>query len=121
MVRSGRLSKVTGFAGKIMNLKPVVSLDSEGKGSIAAKAFSEKANTQKIIDIMKKDHEESAITRYSIVHANDEKRALAMKAKCQEYLGFEPLYIMNISTIVGMSAGVGSVALSYMREKGDLL
>jgi len=44
-----------------------------------------------------------------------------MKAKCQEYLGFEPLYIMNISTIVGMSAGVGSVALSYMREKGDLL
>lgn len=119
MVRSGRLGKVSGIAGKILNLKPVVSLDAEGKGSIAAKAFSEKANTQKILEIMKQDHQKSAITRYSIVHANDENRALALKKQVSDYLGFEPVYMMNISTIVGMSAGVGSVALSYMREKGD--
>lgn len=119
MVRSGRLGKVSGIAGKILNLKPVVSLDAEGKGSIAAKAFSEKANTQKILEIMKQDHQKSAITRYSIVHANDENRALALKKQVSDYLGFEPVYMMNISTIVGMSAGVGTVALSYMREKGD--
>ena len=118
MVKSGRLSKVGGMAGKMMNLKPVVSLDAEGKGSIAAKAFSEKSNTSKIIEIMKSDLEERKITRYSIVHANDEKRSLDLKERCVSLLGFEPEYIMNISTIVGMSAGAGAVAVSYMCEKG---
>ncbi|HSL87393.1 MAG TPA: DegV family protein [Bacteroidales bacterium] len=119
MVRSGRLGKVSGFAGKVMNLKPVVSLDADGKGSIAAKAFSEKSNTDKIIEIMKSDEKEKKITRYAIVHANAEKRAMEMKDRCQSILGFEPQYIMNISTIVGMSAGVGTVAVSYMCEEGD--
>lgn len=116
MVRSGRLKKAVGKIGSVVNLKPVVSLDAEGKGTIAAKAFSEKANTDKILEIMKKEHQEGGITRYCIGHANDEKRALDLLTRCKKLLGYEPEYIMNISTIVGMSAGVGSVAVSYMRE-----
>ena len=119
MVRSGRLNKAAGLAGSIMNLKPVVSLDDEGKGSIAAKAFSIKSNMDKIIQIMDEDHRNKKITRFSILHANDEKRALEMKERAKALVGYEPEYIMNISTIVGMSAGVGTVAVSYMCENGD--
>lgn len=120
MVRSGRLNRAAGLAGSIVNLKPVVSLDEEGKGSIAAKAFSEKSNTDKILQIMKKDHAEKKITRFNILHANAEKRAHELKERTAALLGYEPEYIMNISTIVGMSAGVGTVAVSYMCEEGDL-
>lgn len=119
MVRSGRLNKAAGLAGSIMNLKPVVSLDDEGKGSIAAKAFSEKSNTDKILQIMKNDHDHKKITRFSILHANAEKRANDLKERAVALLGYEPEYTMNISTIVGMSAGVGTVAVSYMCENGD--
>lgn len=118
MVRSGRLSKVGGMAGALLNLKPVVSLDADGKGAIAAKAFSEKSNTSKIIDIMKADLKERKITRYSILHANAKERSSDLQARCVSLLGFEPEYVMNISTIVGMSAGAGTVAVSYMCEKG---
>lgn len=114
MVRSGRLSKAAGFAGKIVNLKPVVSLDEEGKGTIAGKAFSTKANTQAIRDMMREDNKARGITRYAIVHANDEERAEDYRRMCSDLLGREPEYIMNISTIVGMSAGAGSVAVAYM-------
>jgi len=114
MVRSGRLSKAAGFAGKIVNLKPVVSLDEEGKGTIAGKAFSTKANTHAIRDMMRDDNEVRGITRYAIVHANDEDRAEDYRRMCTDLLGKEPEYIMNISTIVGMSAGAGSVAVAYM-------
>lgn len=120
MVRSGRLRKSAGLAGTLVNLKPVVSLDYEGKGSIAAKAFSKKSNTKKIIELLKNEHKEHTITRYSIVHANDEERANVLREACQKLLGFAPLYTMTISPIVGMSAGQGSVAVSYMCEKGDL-
>lgn len=119
MVRSGRLGKISGLAGKIMNLKPVVSLDKNGKGMIEGKAFSEKANTRIIMDILRKTDAEKGITRYAIGHANDPKRAQEFRTSCVKILGKEPEYIMNISPIVGMSAGVGSVAVSYMCEEDN--
>ncbi len=119
MVRSGRVSKVTGFAGSLVNLKPVITNDPDGKGTISAMAFSEKSNTEKILKMMKKDHKDRTITRFSIGHANDPKRASEFSKLCQKLLGFEPEYTMNISTIVGMSAGVGAVAVAYMTEKSD--
>lgn len=119
MVRSGRVSKVTGFAGSLVNLKPVITNDQNGKGTIATMAFSEKSNTEKILNMMKKDHKERKITRFSIGHANDLKRAQEVSKLCQNLLGFEPDYTMNISTIVGMSAGVGAVAVAYMTENGE--
>lgn len=117
MVRSGRIGKLTGIAGKIMNLKPVVSIDEKGKGMIQGKAFSEKANTRQIMKIVRITHAEKGITRYAIVHADALDKALEFKNKCMQILGKEPEYIMNISTIVGMSAGIGTVAVSYIWEE----
>jgi DegV family protein with EDD domain len=117
MVRSGRLGKLGGIAGRILNLKPVVSIDEKGKGKIEGKAFSERANTRIIMDIVRKTHAEKGITRYAIVHAEDLEKALDFKKRCVQILGKEPEYLMNISTIVGMSAGIGSVAVSYIWEE----
>lgn len=118
MVKSGRLSKVGGILGKLINLKPVVSLDEKGAGSIADMAFSIKSNTKKIMNRLKAYNEKDKITRYSIVHANNPLRAEEYRRKCVEILKTEPEYIMNISTIVGISAGVGSIAVAYMSERG---
>ncbi len=118
MVRSGRLSKAGGVLGKLINLKPVVSLDEKGAGSIADMAFSINSNTKKIMNRMKRYNENNKITRYAIVHANNPVRAEEYRRKCVEILKCEPEYIMNISTIVGISAGVGSVAVAYMSERG---
>lgn len=118
MVRSGRLNKLSGIAGKLMNLKPVVSLDEEGKGKIEDKAFSTKSNMNKILKIVKTRLDNDGISRYAIVHANNQASADELKSRMKHLLGFEPEYIMNISTIVGMSAGEGCVAVAFMDERG---
>lgn len=118
MVRSGRIGKLTGIIGKIINLKPVVSIDENGKGKIEDKAFSTNSNTKKIMKSLKSYNDSNKITRYAIVHANDKDRAEEFRKKCVQILGIEPEYIMNISSIVGLSAGVGSVAVSYISEEG---
>ena len=117
MVRSGRLSKVSGMAAMSINLKPVVSIDAEGKGSIAEKAFSEKGNEKKLFRLLGKINTQEKVTRYAIVHANNPEKAEVYRKRSVALLGKEPEYIMNISTIVGMSAGVGTVAISYMCEE----
>ncbi|TNV69213.1 DAK2 domain-containing protein [Trichococcus shcherbakoviae] len=117
MVRSGRLSKVSGMAAMSINLKPVVSIDAKGKGSIAEKAFSEKGNEKKLFRLLEKVNEQQKVSRYAIVHANNPEKAEAYRKRSVALFGKEPEYIMNISTIVGMSAGVGTVAISYMCEE----
>lgn len=118
MVRSGRLSKAGGVVGKLINLKPVVSLDEKGAGTISDMAFSVNSNTKKIMNRMKAFNEKQGITRYAIVHANNPQRAEEYRKQCVEILKMEPEYMMEISTIVGISAGVGSVAVAYMSERG---
>ncbi|CZQ82940.1 DAK2 domain-containing protein [Trichococcus ilyis] len=117
MVRSGRLGKVSGLAAMTINLKPVVSIDAAGKGSIAEKAFSEKGNGKKLFRLLEKVNAQEKVSRYAIVHANNPGKAETYRARCTALLGKEPEYIMNISTIVGMSAGVGTVAVAYMCEE----
>jgi uncharacterized protein len=116
MVRSGRLSKVGGIAGKIMNLKPVISIDATGTGEIFAKALSQKSSFKKIMAHIKHVHETYGIEVYNIVHAKAINDLEKYEQKLFEITGQKPLYISEISTVVAMNAGVGSIAVSYIRK-----
>lgn len=115
MVKAGRVNKVTGLIGKIMNLKPVISIDDEGNGIIFDKALSLKSSNKKIRKHIEKIHKNEGIESYAIVHANADKRAAEYAKTYEEILGIKPLYIMNISTIVAMNAGLGTVAIAYIK------
>ncbi|SHE32873.1 DAK2 domain-containing protein [Alkalibacter saccharofermentans] len=116
MVRSGRVNKVTGIAAKIMNLKPVISLDENGMGTILDKAFSTGANTKKIVKRIKEIKKKETDIRYAIVHAGAEERAAEYESTFKEVIGKDPEYIMSISPIVAMSAGIGCVAIAVMAD-----
>lgn len=114
MVKQGRISKVTGLAAKLMNLKPVVGIDQSGKGEITKKAFSLNGNIRQIIKLITR----SEISQYVIVHADAEDRAMKLANKIKKVTGLEPLYITSISPVVAMNAGLGAVAvaLTYKEE-----
>ncbi|MCF7932431.1 MAG: DegV family EDD domain-containing protein [Acholeplasmataceae bacterium] len=116
MVRSGRVKKVTGLIGKILNLKPVISIDDEGNGIIFDKSFSLKKSDTLIQKHIEKVMDDSGIDTYAIVHANAPERAAAYAKTYEAITGLKPAYIMDISTIVAMSAGVGTVAVAYIRK-----
>ncbi len=117
MVRAGRVSKVTGLIGKIMNLKPVISIDAEGNGIIFDKSLSLKSSNKKIQSHIENVMKQDGIESYAIVHANADDRALEYAKRYEKIIGKKPEYIMNISTIVAMNAGIGTVAIAYI--KGD--
>jgi DegV family protein with EDD domain len=114
MVKGGRVSAMKGFIGKMLNLKPIISIDENGKGVAFGKAFSAKSNTEKILRIVKKANSENKIISYSIVHANALKKANEYSLKLTEALGQPPEYITEISPVVGLNAGIGSIAVSYI-------
>lgn len=117
MVKNGRVSKVTGLIAKLLNLKPVVSIDKDGNGIILEKALSIKKNTKIIVEEFKRAYETKGIERYCIVHSNDEKRALALEASLHAICGKDAIYVDQISSIVAMNAGLGAIAVAYITEE----
>lgn len=117
MVRNGRVSKVTGLIGKLTNLKPVISIDERGNGIISDKGLSIKASDKKIFSHVKDVTERKGIDSYAIVHANASSRVDAYTKKYTDLIGKPPTYVMEISTIVAMNAGIGTIAIAYI--EGD--
>lgn len=112
MIKSGRLSVKQGKLANFFNLKPIVTLDDQGKGTIGSIAFSEKGCLKKLIKHIK----QVDIQAYAIVHANDLTRAQAYAKKFEEIIGKEALYIEEISSITAMNAGQGAIAISYIAK-----
>ncbi len=114
MVRGGRVSPMKGLLAKVLNLKPIVSLDEEGRGIAFAKAFTRRSNTKKIVSIVKEIVDKKPVGSYCIVHAGARGKALSYKEIFTGIIGKEPEYLVEISPIVALSAGLGAVAISLM-------
>lgn len=118
MIESGRIPQFAGKIAKKINLKPIVSLNEAGEGKLSDFAFSLKGNERKIIQQLEKHHKKNKVRRYVVIHADEEERALQLKNKLSEALDFQPSYMMDISTVVAMSAGQGSIAVAFEEESG---
>lgn len=117
LVRGGRISPLKGTIAKVLNLKPIVSVDETGSGIAYGKSFSRKANMNKIIKIIAEAHKKQGVHSYAIVHAVNEKRAEEYASKLTKVIGKKPEYIMSLSPVIGVHNGPGTVAIGFMKEK----
>ena len=116
MVRGGRVSPMAGVAAKILNLKPIVSMGENGESKIFDKAFSQRGILKKILRHLKADARINRVREYSILHAHNVKDALAYAAEAEKIFGRKPAFTMDISPAIGLNAGVGTVAVSFLLE-----
>jgi DegV family protein with EDD domain len=116
MVRSGRVSKAKGFVGRALNLKPIVSLNDQGKSEMFTKSFSEKGAMQKIHKILTERLGQKKVWGYTITHVNNEKTALWYAEKMKAITGKDAEFIQAASPVLGNNTGPGTVAVSYLFE-----
>jgi len=114
MVKGGRVSPLKGFLATLLNLKPIVSLDEQGRGIAFDKAFSRKGLMKKTAALMKETVERNGIVRYAVVHAAAPEKAAEFAALAEAVTGKKPDYITAISPIVGMHSGKGAVAVGIL-------
>jgi len=115
-VRGGRISALKGMAAKLLNLKPIISVDEDGKGIAIGKSYSRKQNMKKIIKMVAALANQGNIWNYSIIHAKAPERANLYAEKLTDIFGKQPAFIAPISPVVGVHNGIGSVAICLMLE-----
>jgi len=113
-VRSGRVSPVKGLIGRLLKVKPIITLDETGKAAEGGKSFSRKANMAKILARVRKKAAEGELEGYAVVHARNPERAAFYGKRLTELLGREPAYIMDVAPVIGVHAGVGTVGVALL-------
>jgi DegV family protein with EDD domain len=116
MVRGGRVSPLKGLVARLLNIKPVIILDAEGKAAAAGKSFSRRQNMKKIVGLIRRDSAGRKVWNYAIVHAQNPYRALHYADELAPVLGKKPAYIMDISPVIGVHNGIGAVGVCLMYE-----
>jgi DegV family protein with EDD domain len=115
-VKGGRIKPMAGVLGKVLNLKPIITVDAEGRAIRFGKAFSEKRNVAKIVSMVARRHAESPLRCYAVVHGHDPDAGRYLAEQLEKELGIPPLFIEEIAPVLALHAGRGTTAVVSMQE-----
>lgn len=116
---SGRLPKVVGKIGMALGLRPIMTLNKKGEGAAFGLALSQKGITKKIVKYVQKTLKQAPIERYSLVHCLNEPLLEEYIERFTELIGQPPAFTAEVSSAIAVHSGIGSVAISFIKEKGD--
>jgi len=116
MIKSGRVSPMKGAIGKLFSLKPLVTVNDEGKAEIIGKPFTEAGSIKLVLKSVKKIIENNEIWGYAISHANNPDIANYYAKEVEKLCGLKPIYISDAPPALSLNAGPGVVALSIMTK-----
>ena len=115
--RGGRLSAVEAMVGSALKIKPILSVDEEGKLVVKAKT----RGTVKALDyLVSKVVEEGGDLENLVAvigHANAMDKAEKLKSKVvEEGMSEENIMIAPIGPIIGTHVGAGMVAIAFLMD-----
>jgi DegV family protein with EDD domain len=116
LVRGGRVSPVKGTIARVLNLTPIISIDGEGNAIQLEKVFSHDAGIEKLLEKIRKLTKENVIWNYVVMHAYSEKKAVWFANEVEKITNKKAVSILNISPVIGVHAGPGTIALAIMVE-----
>jgi len=116
MVRGGRVSAMKGAIANLLHIKPIITITEEGKTHNFSSAFSQKGLLKKIDKTVEEFVAANKIWNYCIVHAHNMPEALNYAADMEKIIGKPPAYIQDISPVIGVHAGWGTVGIGLLPE-----
>ena len=116
--RGGRVSRATAFLGTMMNIKPVLRFDDEGKIIPVEKVRGRKKSLIELVNKMEGQFENPEGATVFIGHGDAlEDAQFVEKLVWERYPKIKETQIHFIGPIVGTHSGPSTIALHYMGNK----
>ena len=116
LIRGGRLSKSRGLLAKLMNLKPIVTLNGQGKVETVAKTFGGTAALKKTLDLVCKQAMGKRKLRFAVAHANAPEKANWLVAQIRKQFEVREVMVVSVSPALGAHAGPGAAGIAFLGE-----
>ncbi len=111
--RGGRIGGATRFIGSALNLKPILQLKDGHVDAIERVRTKSKA-VDRLLELVTNDVKGKSNVRLATLHANAEPEARALLTRAAAQLNAVETVLSQVSPVVGVHAGPGTVGLVYM-------
>ncbi len=115
--RGGRVSKTTAVIGTLVQIKPVIHMDNEGRLQVIGKERGRKKSLNKIVDMAVERFKGWENDIIMITHGDCIEDAEYVAKLVREKMGIDNILINNIGTVIGSHTGPGVVAVFCMGNK----
>jgi len=122
LARGGRIGRVKALAGALLNLKPVIRVDTDGKYSTVGNGRTLSKSIGMIADSMREKYGNTPVW-VTVLHGRFAEKADTLAAELKEKLNIAKLEIVRISPVLGVHTGPGIVgtAIVPMELMSDLV
>ncbi|AUS08188.1 fatty acid-binding protein DegV [Laceyella sacchari] len=114
--KGGRIGKVAAALGSMLNIKPIITFDQEGKLTPLTMARGKKQALKKMLEPITEQIKQAKAS-IAIVHSKAEQEAEALKKQLQEYENILHLHISSIGPALSVHAGPGLLGIVIKGEE----
>ena len=119
LYRGGRVSKTSAVVGSLINIKPIIHVNKEGKLVVIGKVRGRKKSLLQLVDRMEKQMVGFENDVVMIVHGDVPEDAELVRKQVEERFGIKNVIINGIGSVIGSHTGPGVVALFYMGNEAE--
>ncbi len=114
--RGGRVSSVSAFVAKTININPILHVDNDGKLIPRMKKIGRKNALKSLVEKMLDTMDKSYLQNIFISHGDCLSDALYVKTLIEEKISVKEVVISTIGPVIGSHSGPGTVALFFVGQ-----
>ncbi|WP_312811557.1 DegV family protein [Sedimentibacter sp.] len=114
--RGGRISAASAAVGTILDVKPILNLDDEGRLSVVQKVRGRKKSIKALLDVLQYIKEPQEQTLF-INHGDCMKEAEQLKELVLKEVNVKDVVINYVGPIIGSHTGPNMLCMVFMGEK----
>lgn len=108
--KGGRIGKVAGTLGQILNLKPIITVNEEGIYTTHAKVRGRKQSINRLFETVK-GHLAKPMHNVAICHGAAKEEAQELAERIKKISNVGELLIGHVSPVIGVHTGPGTLGL----------
>lgn len=108
--KGGRIGVIEGTVGELLGIKPIISIDEEGKYYAHAKVRGRKKSIEELYKIIKEKVADKKVN-VAVMHGNAEREGLDLLERIKEFSNINETFFGPISPVLGVHTGPGLIGL----------
>ncbi len=115
--RGGRIPAATAVVGTMLNIRPILVIDREGKLITVAKKRGEMPARKELVSRMKESRDAALGHRFYLIHSDAPEKPEAIEKMVREADPEADIAVLGLSPVIGAHTGPGMTAVIYFGDR----
>jgi DegV family protein with EDD domain len=113
--KGGRIGKVSGTIGELLQLKPIITVNKEGIYTTFAKVRGKKQALDRLVGITK-EHISKAASQIAVCYGGAQEEAAYIIKQIGQLANVKELITSSVSPVIGVHTGPGTVGFAVLES-----